>query len=196
MKKLFIALVLMGTVFANTFAQEYEVVETGEEFDFNNNEVYLTVGTPSGMGLIIGMFSAAFKGIGEAFAKSASGNSTEATAAPAKKNEAAFTLTGGYNYYFTDKFALGAFASYEKFSDFDFFTTQAKITGQYGWEHFKIYHSLSAGIMIVPGSEKAVNFMGDLTWLGLKADFENWTVFVESSIPSTALVKVGASFKF
>jgi len=71
---------------------------------------------------------------------------------------------------------------------------QAKVTGQYGWEHFKIYHAVSGGILIVP--EGGVNPIFDVTVLGLKADFERFNIFVEGSFPSTAILKAGASFKF
>ena len=47
MKKILIALMILGTISANIFAQEYDIVETGEEVKLYNNEVYLTVGTPS-----------------------------------------------------------------------------------------------------------------------------------------------------
>ena len=70
MKKLIIALLLLGSIFANTFAQEYDVVEVGEEVDFNHSEVYATAGIPSFLGLFLGMFNA----LGEGLAKSLSQN--------------------------------------------------------------------------------------------------------------------------
>ena len=52
MKKILIALIILGTICANTFAQEYDVVEVGEESKIAfTNEAYLTVGTPSFVGL-------------------------------------------------------------------------------------------------------------------------------------------------
>ena len=54
MKKIIIALILVGTICANIFAQEYDIVEAGEETQVSkNNEVYLSVGMPSFLGLFI-----------------------------------------------------------------------------------------------------------------------------------------------
>ena len=189
MKKIIIALMLLDTICVNTFAQEYDIVEAGEEVDFNHSEVYLAAGMPSFLGLFAGMFVAMFEGIGEAMGGN-SGSSEEA-----KKNDAAFSITGGYNYFFNENFGVGAFANYEKFGSLSLISIQAKLTAQYGWEHFKIYHAASGGIMVIPGGDKP-NFIFDLTYLGLKLDFENWNVFVDASIPSTGIIKAGASFKF
>ena len=65
MKKIIIALMLLGAICANTFAQEYDVVDAGEEINFKHNEVYLAAGMPSFVSLYAGMFIAIFKGIGE-----------------------------------------------------------------------------------------------------------------------------------
>ncbi len=189
MKKIIIALMLLGAICANTFAQEYDIVEVGEEVNFNHNEVYLTAGMPSFLGLFSGMFVAIFEGIGQA--ASNSGQSAETK----KSGDVAFSLTGGYNYFFNENFGVGAFASYEKFSSLQLITLQAKVTGQYGWEHFKIYHALSGGVLMAPGGDKP-SFAFDLTYLGLKLDFDNWNIFVDASIPTTAIIKAGASFKF
>lgn len=198
MKKILITLMLLGTICANTFAQEYDVVEVGEEVNFNHNEVYLTAGMPSFLGLFSGMFVAIFEGIGQAANNSSnsggSGNSGQ-SAETKKSGDVAFSLTGGYNYFFNENFGIGAFASYEKFSSLQLITLQAKVTAQYGWEHFKIYHALSGGVLMAPGADKP-GFAFDLTYLGLKLDFDNWNVFVDASIPTTAIIKAGASFKF
>ena len=188
MKKILIALMILGTISANIFAQEYDIVETGEEVKLYNNEVYLTVGTPSLVGLFAGMFGAIAQGI----ADSVNGTDGEAQ----KKNDPVIAINGGYNHYFFDQsLGVGGFVSYEKFSLIDMMTVQAKITGQYGWEHFKIYHAISGGILFVPGNDKP-SFAFDVTLLGLKADFDRWNAFVEMSGPTTAILKAGASFKF
>ena len=190
MKKILIALMLLGAICVNTFAQEYDIVEVGEEVDFNHSEVYLAAGMPSFLGLFAGMFIA----LGEGIANSLSQNNEEGSQTK-KSNDAAFSLTGGYNYFFNENFGVGAFANYEKFGNLSLISVQAKLTAQYGWEHFKFYHAASGGIMFIPGNDKP-NFIFDLTYLGLKVDFENWNVFVDASIPSTGIVKAGASFKF
>ena len=188
MKKIIIALILVGTICANIFAQEYDIVEAGEETQVSkNNEVYLSVGMPSFLGLFSGMFVAMFEGIGEAMGGNSNGSE--------KSNDAAFSINGGYNYYFTENFGVGAFANYEQFGSMSLIAVQAKLTAQYGWEHFKFYQAVSGGIMFIPGGDKP-NFIFDLTYLGLKFDFDKWNIFVDASIPSTAIIKAGASFKF
>ena len=188
MKKIIIALMLLGSIFANIFAQEYDVVEVGEEVDFNSSELYVTAGLPSFLGLFSGLFVALGEGLAEAL-------SSDGESGSQKKNESAFSLAAGYNYYFTENFGVGGMATYEKFSSLSLMSLQAKVTGQYGWEHFKFYHSASAGIMFIPGADKP-NFIFDVTYLGLKLDFENWNVFVDASFPSTGIIKAGASYKF
>ena len=191
MKKTIISFLLLLSVAAGAFAQAYDVVEAGEEVDFNHSEVYLSAGMPSFVGLFSGIFVAIGQGLAEAANnKNKGGESTEP-----KKSDPAFTVTAGYNYYFNEHFAIGAFASYEKFSVLNLITTQAKITAQYGWEHFKIYHSASAGILMVPGAGKP-SFAFDVTYLGLKVDFKDWNVFVDASFPMSGIIKAGASFKF
>ena len=188
MKKIILALMLLGAVCANTFAQEYDIVEAGEESQvYFDNEVYLTVGTPSLVGLFAGMFGAIAQGI----ADSMNGENGEN-----KDNDPVISISGGYNrYFFNQNLGLGGFVSYEKFSIINLITIQAKVTGQYGWEHFKIYHALSGGILIVPGSGEPA-FAFDMTLLGLKLDFDRWNVFIEASGPTTGLIKAGASYKF
>ena len=190
MKKIIIALMLLGAICVNTFAQEYDIVEAGEEVDFNNSEVYLSVGMPSFLGLFTGMFVA----LGEGIAQSLNQNNQEGSETK-KSNDVAFSINAGYNYFFTPNFGVGAFANYEKFDSVSLLAMQAKLTAQYGWEHFKIYQAVAGGIMFIPGAAKP-NFIFDVTYLGLKLDFENWNVFVDASIPSTAIIKAGASFKF
>lgn len=186
MKKIIIALLVLGTICANTFAQEYDVVEAGEEINFNHNEVYLAAGMPSFLGLFSGIFVAIGEGIAQAANQEGQQN---------QNKESAFSLAGGYNYFFNQYFGVGGFATYEKFSSLNLISLQAKLTAQYGWEHFKIYHAASAGLMFAPGVDKP-NFIFDLTYIGLKLDFEKWNVFVDASFPSTGIIKVGASFKF
>ena len=186
MKKIIIALILMGAVFSNTFAQGYDVVEAGERDEFNHSEVYLTAGLPSFLGLFSGMFVA----IAEAVAQSNENGSSDS-----QKKDAAFTVTGGYNYFFNEYFGVGGFVSYEKFSSLSILTAQAKLTAQYGWEHFKFFHSVSGGISIVPGAGKP-SYAFDATYLGLKLDFKDFNLFAEGCIPMGGIIRVGASYKF
>ncbi|MBO4533137.1 MAG: hypothetical protein J5726_05505 [Treponema sp.] len=198
MKKILIALMLLGAICANSFAQGYDIVEAGDEVDFNHNEVYLTAGLPSFVGLFSGMFIAIFKGLAEAGNQAANGNGegSGSSSGSSKSDDVAFTVSGGYNYYFNEYIGLGAFASYEKFSDLNIITLQAKVTTQYGWEHFKFYHALSGGMAMLPGSSSGVTGIFDVTLLGIKADFDNWNIFAEVSVPATGMIKAGASFKF
>ena len=190
MKKIIIALMLLGAICVNSFAQEYDIVEAGEEVDFNHSEVYLAAGMPSFLGLFAGMFVA----LGEGLAQSLNQNNEQGGEAN-KSNDAAFSINGGYNYFFTPNFGVGAFANYEKFGSLSLIALQAKLTAQYGWEHFKFYQAVSGGVMFIPGGDKP-SFVFDVTYLGLKLDFENWNIFVDASIPTTGIIKAGASFKF
>ena len=190
MKKILIALILMGAVFTNIFAQGYDVVEAGEKDEFNHSEVYLTGGTIS----FVGLFSGLFVAIGEGIAQAASKNGGD-TSTDTQKKDAAFSVTGGYNYFFNEYFGVGAFVSYEKISSINLITTQAKLTAQYGWEHFKFFHSLSGGIIIIPGGGKP-SFAFDITYLGLKLDFKDFNLFLEGTFPLGGMIRAGASYKF
>ena len=189
MKKILIALLLLGAICANSFAQEYDVVNAGEEVDFKHSEAYLAAGFPSFVGIWSGLFVAIFEGLADAASGNSSGSS-EST-----KSEPAFTLAGGYNYYFTENFGLGGFISYEKFSSLSILSIQAKVTAQYGWEHIKFYHSASGGICFIPGGDKPSGAF-DITVLGIKFDFDNFNIFIDANFPMTGLLKAGASFKF
>ena len=179
MKKIIIALLILGTICVNTFAQAYDVVEAGEEVDINNNEVYLTVGTMSGLSFILLVGSLGLVAVN-------------------KEDSVPICFTAGYNHYFCDEhLGVGGYISYEPTFGLNMLSLQAKITGQYRWEHFMILHSFSAGAMgILGNSSPQVIPMFVLTWLGLKLDFDNWNIFIDSSIGCTAFIKAGASFKF
>ena len=182
MKKIIISFMLLSFALAGLFAQDADAFESEKKVS-NNNEVYFTVGTVS----FVGLFSGTFLAIADALANYDNEEKVE-------KETFAFSCSAGYNHFFWDHLGLGAFVSYESFQPLNLITLQAKVTGQYGWEHFKLYHSISGGILIVPDGGLSPVF--DVTVLGLKADFERFNIFVEGSFPSTAILKAGASFKF
>ena len=184
MKKIIIALMLLGTICANTFAQEYDVVEAGEEFNANVNEVYVSAGSVSAINVFSTMFLAIFS-FGQI-------DMDEIGGLPV-------TFTAGYNHYFKDNhLGVGGMLSYENVFGNNFLTLQGKITGQYGWEHFKIYHSASLGMALFAGSTMGVQpLIGfDFTLVGLKVDFKDFNIFAEVAAPMTGLIKLGASYKF
>ena len=110
---------------------------------------------------------------------------------------ACLPITVGYNHFFLNNhLGLGAYGSYECMGYMNFFTTQLKLTGQYGWRNFKFYHSLSAGVIVFPTLQGGVAPIFDITYLGLKLDFKYMNIFLEASVPTTALLKIGASVKF
>ena len=187
MKKILLILLFTSFVFVNTFAQELDIVEVGEEtYIAKQNEIYITGGTPSAVGLIAGMFGAIFKGIANAANKN--GSTTE-------EDNSLFAISAGYNHFFGEHFGIGTFVTAEQISSITILTAQMKLTGQYGWEHFKLYHSISGGILVTPGGD-TISPAFDLTLLGLKFDFEYFNIFLEASAPTTGLIKAGASFKF
>lgn len=182
MKKLIIVFMFISFAITGLFAQTADEFETEKKVEYNN-EVYMSVGTVS----LVGLFSGTFVAIADALANYNDEENIE-------KSSFALSTTAGYNHFFWDHLGVGGFVSYESFQPLNLITVQAKVTGQYGWEHFKIYHSVSGGILIVPNG--GVSPVFDVTVLGLKADFERFNIFVEGSLPSTGIIKAGASFKF
>jgi len=182
MKKLIITFILLTTIIANTFAQGYDVVEAGEEYDTNVNEVYLSAGIPSLATAFAVMFIAIFS----------------AGQADLSEDTMPFGLTAGYNRYLCNEhLGLGGMVTYGGFINGNLLSAQAKITGQYGWEHFKIYHSASVGGGISINSEEVKpTFAFDFTLIGLKLDFKDFNIFTELSGPITGILKIGASYKF
>lgn len=194
MKKKIIAVIVFSLLCINLFAKESDktvVVRTVS--DYKHNEAYFGMGTSSTIGLFTGIAAA----IGTGIAESLSSQNTENSENTEKKanDGSVFSMVAGYNYFFNEYFAAGGFATYEKFNTLDFYTVQAKATVQYGWEHFKFYQAASAGIMYVEDSNKP-NFIFDITYLGMKLDFDSFNIFVDASVPSTGIVKIGAALKY
>ena len=182
MKKILIALMLLGAICANTFAQEYDVVEVGEEVNTRVNEVYLSVGTMSalqvGMDILISMFSLGYVDPSE--------------------GSLPVGFSAGYNRYLCDNhLGLGGFVTYERIMGMNVFSAQAKITGQYGWEHFKLYHAFGAGVGgFFGGSENQFLPAFDLTVIGMKVDFEHFNIYTDFALGTSSMIKLGAAFKF
>ncbi len=154
--------------------------------DFKTNEIYATIGTPSLGGFVVGIFSMFFQ-VPVMVLKGEDNISLPKNTCP--------PITVGYNHFFLNNhLGLGVFGSYESML-VEFFTAQLKIIGQYGWKYFKFYHSLSIGAVIFPRINGVLPFM-DLTLLGLKLDLKYFNIFLEASLPTTAMVKIGASVKF
>ena len=182
MKKILIALLLLGSIFANSFAQEYDVVEVGEEVNTQVNEVYLSVGTISALQLGFDLFATVFS-LGTA---------------DTNQGSLPVTFTAGYNRYLNDDhLGLGGFITYERMMGTNVITLQGKIIGQYGWEHFKLYHAFGLGAGLLFGNtDTQIIPAFDLTVLGIKFDFENFNIFSDFAIGTSPLVKLGASYKF
>ena len=183
MKKIVLVFMVLAVTFTSAFAQEADFIDTDKKVNLKTNEVYLAAGSSS----FVGLFSGIFVGIADAIPRSQGEGSNTTEAYP-------FGVTAGYNHFFWNHLGVGGFVSYESFQPLNLITIQAKVTGQYGWEHFKFYHAISGGIVIVPGGGVSPAF--DVTVLGLKADFERFNIFLEGSFPTTSIVKAGASFKF
>ena len=190
MKKLIIALLLLGSFCVNVFAQDVEEVNVSTGEDFKHNEVYLSAGTSSLIGAFSGLFVALGQGFADAVAKNEEENGSSTISV-----EPTFGVTAGYNYFFNKYFGLGGMMTYERFISVNMMSVQAKLIGQYGWTHFKIYQSASAGLLVIP-EVGATNFIFDFTYLGMKFDFDHFNIFIEGSVPSTSLIKLGAAFKF
>ena len=182
MKKLIIFLFLSSFFVANAFSE----VSFEADRDIIKNEAYISVGTVSCIGLFGGIFNSLADSISEAYDDSKSSEDEEPFEA--------FSIGLGYNLIMLDFLGLGGFVNFEKFGTLDLVSAQLKLSVQYGFTHFKFYHAISGGIVIVPGGGVSPAF--DVTVLGLKADFERFNIFLEGSFPTTSIVKAGASFKF
>ena len=182
MKKIIIALMLLGSIFANIFAQEYDVVEVGEEVNTQVNEVYLSVGTISVLQLGLDLFATMFS-LGTA---------------DTSEGSLPVSFAAGYNRYLNDNhLGLGGFITYERMMGTNVITVQGKITGQYGWEHFKLYHAfgLGAGVFFGNTDTQIIPAL-DLTVVGIKFDFDNFNIYSDFALGTSPLVKLGASYKF
>ena len=190
MKKIVFVLLFFTVLFGKAFAQEDEFVEvdivTSIPSDLKTNEIYFSAGSASYVGVFSGLFAAVATSIVTATSEDKNDDS---------EYDPSFSFALGYNHYFWDHLGVGGFVNYENTLGLNFLTFQAKITGQYGFEHFKFYHALSGGILCVPGAE-GIAPVFDVTLLGLKADFERFSIFIETCAPTTAILKLGASFKF
>lgn len=175
MKKFLLIIGLFALTVSATFAQDIDFVETGDEINFNSNELYISCGTPSMASIVTPLFTIMF---------------TAGTVVPEISKG---TYSGGYNYYFNEHWAVGGNITYEKVSSKPSLSFQAKGTAQYGWTHFKFYHALSIGIMSIGTT---CNPIFDVIPLGMKLDYNDFNIFVETSIISTGLLKIGASYKF
>ena len=86
MKKTIISLLLLLSIAAGVFAQGYDVVEAGEEFDYKTDEVYLTVGTPSAVQVLGAAFLVIF--------------SLGTVDLEKQGSSVPVSFTAGYNHYF------------------------------------------------------------------------------------------------
>ena len=185
MKKIVFMLLIFTVLFGKAFAQENDFDEV-EIVGTKTNEIYFSAGSASFAGLFSGLFAAVATAIVESTSEEKNNES---------ENMPAFSLCLGYNHYFWDHLGVGGFVNYENALGLNLLAFQAKITGQYGFEHFKFYHAISGGILCVPGSE-GVGPVFDVTLLGIKYDHANFSIFAETCIPTTAIIKLGASYKF
>ncbi len=159
--------------------------------DYKKNEIYFAVGTPSFAGALLNFMGLAFLMPGDMMLRG-KGNTYVET-----KTDSFIPVSAGYNHFFLNNhLGVGVFGYYENWAYINWLLIQAKITGQYGWRYFKIYHSASAGVLIVPNVEGGVAPIFDITFLGFKLDFKYMNIFIEGSVPTTSFLKLGASIKF
>ena len=186
MKKTILFLLLFSVVLGNVFSEENVVIETEviehKSSDDFKNQLYFGVGTPSLLGLLSGTFFA----IADAIDQTDKDED--------EKEATILSMNLGYNRIFWNHLGLGGFFNYEKMGKLNLFSVQAKLSAQYGWEHFKFYHAISGGVLFL-GDTKPLP-MYDITVLGLKLDFDEVSIFLEGCFPSTGLLKIGASYNF
>ena len=188
MKKLIAVLFLFSLILGSLVAEESRPNRpnsgtTSDDTPLFKNEGYLSLGTCSCVGLLGGMFFSIADSIAES-------NKDKEENEPFE----AYSLGLGYNLYLVDFIGIGAFMNFEKFGGLSLVSAQAKLTAQYGWKHFKLYHSVSGGVMFI--NDGGVCPVFDVTPLGLKFDFDDFNIFLEGALPTTGILKVGASYYF
>ena len=185
MKKLLIILSLLTIFLANAFSSEPVRITAKADNRFLKNESYISIGSVSCVGLIGGVSTSIADSIAEA---------NKQLQDKEKEPFEAFSLGLGYNLFLVDFIGLGGFLNFERFGQLYLMSAQAKITAQYGFTHFKFYHSVSGGVLYI--SEAIFTPIFDVTVLGLKLDFDDFNVFLEASFPSTAFLKLGYAYYF
>ena len=171
---------------ANAFSEVTVKTSVKRDESIIKQEAYVSIGTISCVGLFGGLTSSIADSIAEANKK----NNRNEEEEPFE----AFSIGLGYNLFLIDFIGLGGFLNFEKFGQLDFVSAQAKLSIQYGWKHFKFYHSASGGVLFI--SDSAVCPVFDFTVLGLKIDLDDCNIFLEGSFPSTAFLKLGCSYYF
>ena len=210
MKKLILITVIFSIFVGMGFSQEAddseilsledttEITESSENsneknlVDYKKNEIYLSAGIPSAVSIFGNFVGLIFVGVPEVMIKGNGSNPSYGIA-----DYFCIPITAGYNHFFLNNhLGLGVYGTYECLGYMNFFTTQLKLIGQYGWRNFKFYHSISAGVLVFPTINGGVAPIFDITYLGLKLDFKYMNIFLEASVPTTAILKIGASVKF
>ena len=186
MKKLIVIVFLFSIFIGNAFSSETVKVKTTTSTrndQILKNEAYLSFGTVSCIGLFGGMFFSIADSIADANRNSNSEEPFEA-----------YSIGLGYNLFIWETLGLGGFLNFEKFGQLNLVSAQAKLTLQYGFEHFKFYHAASGGVLFI--SDSAISPVFDVTVIGLKLDFDDFNIFVEGCLPSTAFLKAGFAYYY
>lgn len=189
MKRLTVILFISSIIAANIFASEPSRPNRESDNSRSNsilkNEGYISIGTVSCVGLFGGMFFSIADAIGDSINEDDSSDD---------EPFGAFSLGLGYNLFLFEHLGLGGFLNFERFGDLSLVSAQLKLTGQYGFRHFKFYHAASGGVLFIDDGTFCPIF--DVTLLGLKLDFDDFNIFVEGCLPSTAFLKIGFSYYF
>ncbi len=188
MKKLIVILFLFSIFIGNAFSSETVEVKVNKSSSSSSNQIfkheaYLSLGTVSAVGLFGGMFVGLADAIADANREADEDEPFEA-----------YSIGLGYNLFLWDTLGVGGFLNFEKFGQLSFVSAQAKLTLQYGFTHFKFYHAVSGGALFI--GDSAVSPIFDVTVLGLKLDFDDFNIFVEGCVPSTAFLKAGFSYYY
>ena len=195
LKKSLIALFLLVTLPLSLFAYNEDVSLLS-----GKNEVYVGYGYPKtlSVGLIGGFtnfFSILFTG----------GLSTMKTTGPG-------VTQLGYNRFITDNVAVGGLFTFEPYtvtntsgetvsvSKQGNFTTQVNVKFQYGWDHIKLYHRVSAGLGLMfdfTNDTTTPTFTMDIVPIGIKAEiYRGINLYADVALWSTSLINLGANYTF
>ncbi len=115
-----------------------------------------------------------------------------------------FSDSGVFNlgalYYFGDHLYAGAGATFQRFhaleTDINFVTFMAEGGVQYGWERFKFYHALGAGLGWLAFDNNPY-FAFNVTILGMKVRFyDDFWFYLESNVGQKGFFQGGLRYRF
>ncbi len=106
----------------------------------------------------------------------------------------------GLDYYFNDNLYAGITGTCQYFNamETEILFTSFMLEGgvQYGWERFKFYHTLGAGLGLISTYKTNALFAFNLTLLGMKFQMaDDFWLYLESNVGQKAFAQIGLRLK-